>query len=450
MKNDYLIKYNSMKALVIFAFPIILGNLFQQTYTMVDSAVVGRFVNEQALAAIGASYSLTNVFIFVANGGGLGASVIVSRYFGSKQYDKMKTAVYTSLISFVVLSIILGAFGLVFSEDIMIALKTPSDVLDMATQYLDIYFVGLPFLFMYNVLSAMFNALGNSKIPLYFLIFSSVFNIILDIVFVTVFDMGISGVAVATLIAQSISAILSFIVLLKEFKKIEEKSCGVFDKNELMPMIKIALPSILQQSTVSIGMMLVQSVVNSFGSEMLAGFSAAMRIEAICVVPMIGIGNALSSYTAQNIGAGKISRVTKGFKESNKLVVLSSVFILIALVFFNEPIISLFLGDNGTPLALKTGCDYLHFMGFFFCLIGFKMSVDGLLRGAGDMKAFTIANLVNLAIRVAFAMALAPKYGIEMVWIAVPIGWFANWLISFIQYKTDKWKTIYNSKVVEE
>lgn len=443
MRNDYLIRKKPMRALVLFSLPIIIGNLFQHTYTMADSAIVGRFVSERALAAVGASYSLTNIFISVAIGGGIGSSVLVSRYFGSKEYAKMKTALFTALCSFLALSLLLGGFGLIFSRRIMILLRTPSDVLGSACEYLNIYFLGLPFLFMYNVLSAMFNALGKSRIPLYFLIFSSLFNIALDYLLVTGFGLGVAGVAWATLIAQSISAVLSFLVLTIILKKIERGSTAVFSLKELALMIKIAFPSILQQSTVSIGLVLVQSVVNSFGYEILAGFSAASRVSSLCIVPMIGIGTAMSSYTAQNIGAKKNRRVILGYRATNKLVVLFSVIILVILEFFSRAIISLFLGSNGTDLAMATGRGYLTFIGFFYCLIGFKSSADGLLRGAGDMKMFTVANFVNLSIRVAVAIAFAPRFGISMVWIAIPIGWFFNWLISFTEYRTGKWEKIY-------
>lgn len=443
MKDDYLIQKKPLNALIIFSLPIIIGNLFQQTYTMADSAIVGRFVSEQALAAVGASYSLTNIFICIAIGGGMGASVIVSRHFGAKDFAKMKLAVSTAFISFLLLSILLGGVGLLCSKSIMMLLKTPSDVLDMSVEYLNIYFLGLPFLFMYNVVSAMFNALGRSKIPLFFLIFSSVFNIALDLVFVTKLQMGVAGVAWATLIAQGISVVLSFLVFIRELKKLNCGYTKMFDRTALLSMTKIALPSILQQSTVSIGMMLVQSVVNSFGSQALAGFSAAMRIESICIVPMVGIGNAISSYTAQNIGANRIDRVVKGYHEANKMVAVCAVAICFILLAFNQPIISLFIGEGGTPIAVATGQGYLTFMAWFFCFIGFKMAVDGLLRGAGDMKMFTIANMVNLFIRVFLSVTLAPKFGIAMVWYSVPIGWFVNWVISFLQYRTGKWKHIY-------
>lgn len=446
MENDYLIRRSPFQALFIFALPIIIGNLFQQTYTMADSAIVGRFVGEQALAAVGASYALTNIFICVAIGGGIGASVIVSRYFGAGEYGQMKLAVYTALIAFLAVSVALGGFGLLFSEDIMVLLNTPADVLDMASEYLGIYFLGLPFLFMYNILSSMFNALGKSRIPLYFLIFSSLFNIALDVVMVTRFQMGVAGVAWATLIAQGISAVLSFAVFLKVLRKLSGESAGLFNRSELRAMTGIALPSILQQSTVSIGMMLVQSVVNGFGSQALAGFSAGMRIESICVVPMTGIGNAVSSYTAQNIGAKKSDRVVSGYHAANWMVAGCAAVICLVLELFHGPIIAMFLGENGTEQAMATGEGFLTFMGWFFCLIGFKMAVDGLLRGAGDMKMFTIANLVNLGIRVILAVTLAPRFGIFMVWVAVPMGWLANWVISFAEYRTGKWRRIAETK----
>ena len=441
MDKEYLIQEKPLKALLIFAFPMIIGNLFQQFYTMVDSVVVGRFVSEHALAAVGASYSLTNVFISIAIGGGVGASVLTSRYFGSREYRKMKTSVTTAMLSFLMVSLILGGIGLFFGQEIMKLLNTPENILEQATEYLNIYFLGLPFLFMYNILSAMFNALGRSKIPLYLLIFSSVFNIVLDVVFVREFHMGVAGVAWATLIAQGISAVVAFLLFVREMKQYQgEKGDTRFDKEEFSRMSRIALPSILQQSTVSIGMMLVQSVVNSFGAEMLAGFSAAMRIESICIVPMAAMGNVMSSFIAQNLGAGKQERVVKGYHTGYGIVFGFGMILCVILEFFYQPLIGMFLGEEGTALAISTGTDYLRFIGWFFTFIGLKMITDGLLRGAGDMKMFTVANLVNLSIRVIMAVTLAPVFGIAMVWYAVPVGWAANYVISFLEYRTGKWR----------
>ena len=295
--------------------------------------------------------------------------------------------------------------------------------------------------------------------------------------------LGIAGVAWATLIAQGISALLSFFIFLRElrgypgtvtgtntdldFTQCAQKNIsGEYDTanripavhsekyssfsrfirrfyniEELLTMCRVALPSIFQQSTVSIGMMLVQSVVNSFGPQMLAGFSAGMRVESICIVPMAALGNAMSSYTAQNMGANQKERVVKGYHAALRLVALFALLLCLALELFHFPIISSFLGSDGTKLALETGSSYLRFIGFFFALIGLKMCTDGLLRGAADMKMFTIANLANLSLRVIFAITMAPRFGIAMVWYAVPLGWLVNFLISYTEYRSGKWRT---------
>ena len=442
MEKEYLIREKPLKALLLFAFPMIIGNLFQQFYTMVDSVVVGRFVSENALAAVGASYSLTNVFISIAIGGGVGASVLVSRYFGARDYRRMKTSVSTALISFLVVSLALGGLGLLLGDQIMEVLNTPENIMEDAVTYLNIYFMGLPFLFMYNVLSAMFNALGKSRIPLYLLIFSSVFNVVLDLIMVCSFHMGVAGVAWATLIAQGISAVMAFLIFIREMRSYQAgEEIRWVDRREFGSMCRIALPSILQQSTVSIGMMLVQSVVNSFGAQMLAGYSAGMRIESICIVPMAAMGNVMSSFTAQNLGAKQQERVVKGYHTAYGIVFGFGILICLILEIFYRPLILMFLGEEGTALALNTGMSYMRFIGFFFSFIGLKMITDGLLRGAGDMKMFTVANLVNLGIRVVVAVTMAPRFGIAFVWYAVPMGWLANYLISFARYKTGIWKS---------
>ncbi len=446
MDKEYLINDKPARALAFFTFPMIIGNLFQQFYTMADSVIVGRFVSEDALAAIGASYSFTNVFICIAIGGGVGATVITSHYLGARNYKKMIQSTGTALISFLILSIVLAVVGLVFGRTFMIYLNTPANILTMASDYLEIYFWGLPFLFMYNIISAIFNAIGKSRIPLYLLIFSSLLNISLDVFMVYSLGLGVKGAAWATFLAQGVSVILSFLLLVREFKKYYSYLDTAFDTSAFTEMSKVALPSILQQSTVAIGMLLVQSVVNSFGSEVLAGFSSAMRVESLFVVPMAAIGNAMSSYTAQNLGAGKQDRVQKGFRAANGYVLFFAVITCIILEFFHTPIVGLFLGGGGTELAYQTGTGYLRFMGFFFILIGLKMSTDGLLRGAADMKMFTIANLANLSLRVIFALTMAPRFGVAMVWYAVPMGWFVNLLISYLQYLTGKWKTIRTSR----
>ena len=279
-KDEYLITDPPLKALTVFAMPMILGSFFQQVYNMADSIIVGQFVGSAALAAVGACAALTNVFICIALGAGVGAGVLVSRNFGAQNYGKMKTIISTSLISFLLLSIFLGIFGVCSAHWMMRTLQTPADIMEEAVLYLRIYFAGFPFLFMYNILSTMFTSIGESKIPLWLLIFSSVLNIIMDLWMVGGLKLGVFGAALATLIAQGISAVLSLLIFLYRMRKYASPFHW-FAKSELRSMLKIAVPSVLQQSTVSIGMMIVQAVVNPFGTQALAGYAATMRVENV-------------------------------------------------------------------------------------------------------------------------------------------------------------------------
>lgn len=431
---------NPGKSLFFFALPMILGNLFQQFYNMVDSMIVGQFVGEEALAAVGASYSLTTVFVMFATGGGIGASVITSQYLGAGNLSKMKTSIYTALTTFLGVGIALGGVGFLLNRMILTALNTPANILDMAGQYLGIYFLGLPFLFMYNILSSMFNSLGDSRTPLMLLIFSSILNVFLDLWFVLQFGLGVPGVAIATVMAQGIAACLSFTLLMKKLKGYHtEETVSKYDVKILRSMIRIAIPSILQQSIVSIGMLLVQSVVNGFGSSVVAGYAAGTRIESICIVPMISTGNAMSTFTAQNMGAGQPDRVRKGYRAAHGIVIGFAIVILMALTLLDDQIIGAFVDTGVESVAYDTGVSYLKFIRFFFVCIGLKAITDGILRGAGDVLVFTSANLINLGVRVAIAFALAPMIGVEAVWYAIPIGWTVNYLISVVRYLGGKW-----------
>lgn len=437
------------RKLFFFAAPMILGNLFQQLYNMADSVIVGQFAGVDALAAVGASYALTTVFVMLAIGGGNGSAVVTAQYLGAKRYRELKTSVSTALTAFLALGILLAAAGYFGSGMILTALKTPENILGMARQYLNIYFVGLPFLFLYNVLASMFNALGDSKTPLYLLIFSSVVNVGLDIWFVAGFSMGVAGVAVATVIAQGTAAVISFLLLLRKLRDYEvpdDDACKagdrkLFDADMLAHMVKMAIPTMLQQSIVSVGMLLVQSVINRFGSDVLAGYTAAGRIESICIVPMIAAGNAVATFTAQNVGAGKHERVREGYRSAYGMVFGFAAVICIAVLLSRKALIGMFLDGAGNAAAYETGISYLSFIAFFYVLIGLKAITDGVLRGSGDVGVFMAANLINLSIRVSAAYLLAPVLGAAAVWYAEPMGWAVNYLLSFLRYKSGKWRT---------
>ena len=282
------------------------------------------------------------------------------------------------------------------------------------------------------------------KTPLYLLIFSSVLNVLLDLVMVLWFGMGVAGVAVATVMAQGLSAVISLLLLLRSLKSYDAGEAGgsgkavLFRMDMLGSMVRIAIPSMLQQSIVSIGMLLVQSVVNGFGSSVLAGYASGTRIESICIVPMIAMGNAMSTFTAQNMGAGSIDRVKRGYRAAYGIVFGFAAVILIVLSLFHGEIISIFIEEGGMQ-AFATGDAYLVFIRFFFVMIGLKAITDGVLRGAGDVGVFTLANLVNLGIRVFISFQFAGIWGVEAVWYAIPMGWTANYLISFLWMLTGKW-----------
>ena len=439
--KENLITQPPARSLFFFALPMIIGNLFQQFYNMADSIIVGNLVGEDALAAVGASYSFTTVFIMIAIGGGIGASVLTSQYLGAGHYREMKSSVYTFLIAFAVFSTLLAVLGFAVNPTVLRLLKTPDNILSDAVSYLQIYFVGLPFMFMYNILSANFNALGRSRIPLFLLIFSSILNIVLDLWMVGSLKMGVAGAAVATVIAQGIAAVISLVILMRLLSTYAvEGKVQRFRSDMFVTGVKVAIPSIVQQSIVSIGMLLTQSAVNRFGSSALAGYSAGTRLESLCIVPMIATGNAMSTFTAQNLGAGRPERVRQGYRAAYGIIIGFGVLLIAVSQLYYAPILSAFVEQGESAVAFETGTAYFRFIGFFFSFLGFKAITDGILRGAGDIKIYMLANLINLASRVAVAQLCSPIWGIELIWYAVPMGWAANYLISYLWYRTGNWK----------
>ena len=323
----------------------------------------------------------------------------------------------------------------------MRGLQTPPDILDEAVLYLRVYFAGFPFLFMYNILSTMFTSIGESRIPLNLLIFSSVLNIFMDLWMVAGLGLGVFGAALATLIAQGIAAVFSLLIFLHRMRRYEGPFQR-FDWRGLQSMLQIAVPSILQQSTVSIGMLIVQAVVNPFGTQALAGYSATMRVENVFSLIFVSIGNAVSPFVSQNLGAGKPQRIKKGYHAALVLDVCFAILAFLVIETLHTQISSLFLGKDGTALAYQVSGDYMRWIGYFFIFMGIKMTTDGVLRGLGIMRPFLVASMVNLAIRLSVSLICAPRFGIAFVWLAVPAGWLANLLISYValrrSWPTDK------------
>lgn len=421
-----------------FCLPLFASIIFQQLYNIADSLVAGKFIGENALAAVGNSYEITLIFIAFAFGCNIGCSVIVSQFFGAKDYKNMKTSVYTAMISTAVLCAVLMLFGVLFCGNLLKLIKTPSAILNDSKLYLDIYIYGLPFMFFYNMATGIFSALGDSKTPFIFLAVSSVTNIFVDIIFVKAFNMGIAGVAWATFICQGISAVLAVIVVFIRLSKIKVlQRCPVFSFIILVKLLKIAIPSILQQSFISIGNIIIQSVINEFGAGTIAGYSAAVKLNNLVITSFTTLANGISNFTAQNLGAGKSERIRDGFKAGLKMVWIISIPLVLLYFFAGKQLLYLFL-DNPTNTAIHTGIMFLCILSPFYFVVSTKLVADGILRGAGLMSRFMITTFTDLILRVVLAIILSKQFGSTGIWCAWPIGWSIATTLSVIFYKKAK------------
>ena len=425
-----------------FTLPLLGSMLFQQLYNIADSLVAGKFLGADALAAVGNSYEITLIFIAFAFGSNMGSSVIVSQYFGAGRRKEMKTAITTTFIAAFVLSIVLMALGIGFTDILLEAINTPPALLEMSALYLDIYIYGLLFLFFYNIATGIFTAMGDSRTPFIFLAISSTANIGADILFVTAFGMGVDGVAWATFICQGVSSILAVGALIIRLRKIGEKKekAPIFSWTILMQITKVAVPSILQQSFVSVGNILIQSVINSFGTAVMAGYAASIKLNNMVITSITTIGNGISGFAAQNFGAGKLERVIKGRREG---LLLSSVFSIIAsllFVFLGRYILLLFMNSDAEA-ALNEGMRFLRIIAPFYVMIGVKIITDAVIRGSGDMIPFMISTFSDLILRVALAFILSALLnGAIGIWLSWPIGWAVGTLISCLFYRSGHWK----------
>ena len=391
------------------------------------------------MAAVGNSYEITLIFIAFAFGCNIGCSVIVSQLFGAKRLADLKTAVYTTLIASGVVCLVLMGVGTLFCTDLLRLINTPEDILADSKLYLDIYILGLPFVFYYNVATGIFSALGDSKTPFYFLAASSLSNIAVDILFVTAFQMGVAGVAWATFLCQGISCILAVVVVFRRFRTIQtEEKPKIFSWSLLKMIAIVAVPSILQQSFISVGNILIQGVINTFGSGVIAGYSAAVKLNNLVITSFTTLGNGISNYTAQNMGAEKPERVRQGFRAGLKLVWMLSVPLVALYLLCSSTVLRLFL-DNPTGQAMQVGIQFLRILSPFYFVISAKLVSDGILRGAGLMKQFMAATFTDLVLRVALAFLLSGPFGTVGIWCAWPIGWTVAMVPSVLFYTKGPW-----------
>ena len=423
------------KTLWRFLLPMLVSVMFQQFYNIADSMIAGRFAGEDALAAVGASYPITVIFMAFATGSNLGASVVVSRLFGARDFRRMKTAIHTAFISCVALSLLLTAYGIIFCAPMMRWIKTPDNVFSDGALYLRIYTFGLLFLILYNVCTGIFTAFGDSKTPLWFLIGSSLGNIVLDIWFVAGFHMGVAGVAWATFLAQGVSCILAVVTLGSRLKNMAgTEKAAMFDWGLFKQIAAIAVPSIMQLSVLSVGNLFVQVIVNHYGSAIIAGYSAAIKLNTFAITSFMSLGSCLSGFTAQNLGAGKGGRISSGFREGVRLSLIASVPFVALYFLFSRQIMGLFL-DSGSQEAINAGVMFLKIVSPLYFMISIKLMTDGILRGSGAMVYFVIATIPDLILRILFACLLTPHFGSTGIWMAWPFGWTAATVLTMIFYR---------------
>lgn len=426
-----------------FCLPLFGSIVFQQMYNIADSLVAGKFIGENALAAVGNSYEITLIFIAFAFGCNMGCSIIVSQLYGAKKYSRLKTAVSTSCISSGIVCGLLMLIGLLGCSPLLHMIHTPENVFADSKLYLDIYVWGLPFVFFYNISTGIFSALGDSKTPFYFLAASSTANIAVDILFVKAFDMGVAGVAWATFICQGISCILAVITVLKRLNNIKaDEKCPLFDWELEKKIAKIAIPSILQQSFISIGNIMIQSVINSFGASVMAGYSAAIKLNNLVITSFSTIGNGISNFTAQNLGAKQFGRIKEGFKAGLKMVWLFCIPFCLLYILLGKTLLLLFM-EKGSTEALLTGQQFLWIVAPFYFVVSAKLVADGILRGIGAMWQFMVATFTDLILRVVLAFVFSEITGSALgIWCAWPVGWSIAMVISVCFYHRESRKLL--------
>ena len=422
-----------------FCLPLFASVIFQQLYNIADSFVAGKFIGEDALAAVGNSYEITLIFIAFGFGCNIGCSVIVSRLFGAKQYKELKTAVYTTLIVSGVLCVTLMLLGLALGQPLLHLINTPENVFTDSWLYLEIYIWGLPFVLFYNIANGIFSAFGDSKTPFVFLACSSTANIGMDILFVIAFDMGVAGVAWATFICQGISCILAVLFVFRRFSKIgTEGKIPVFSLKLLKDISVIAVPSILQQSFISVGNIIIQGIINGFGPGVMAGYAASVKLNNLVITSLTTLGNGISNFTSQNLGAKKNERIKEGFLAGVKLVWLICIPLVILYLFAGKYLVYLFL-DTPSEAALETGIVFLRILSPFYFVVALKLVSDGVLRGAAMMKKFMVATFTDLILRVLLAWLLSIPFASTGIWLAWPIGWTIAAVMSYFFYRSHKW-----------
>jgi putative MATE family efflux protein len=427
------------KLIFQFAAPMLLGNIFQQLFSVIDAIVVGNYIGKEALAAVGASFPIIFMMVSLIIGLVMGTTVVIAQYFGAKDFVRVKRAIDTMYVYSAVAGVITTVAGMLLAEPMLRLLGLPEEIMPSAVLYLRIYFAGIIIFFGFNGTSAALRGLGDSKTPLYFLIIATVANIIFVLLFVGVFKWGIAGAAYATLLANGIAFALAIYWLNKTHKLIRIAIRGLhFDREIFRQSIRIGLPTGIQQTFVALGNLALMGIVNTFGTNVIAGFSVASRLDSLAMIPAMSFSQALSTFVGQNIGANKVSRIKKGLRSTMKMSGAITIATSIVIVIWGHLIMSLFTKDAE---VIRIGDEYLTIVSVFYILFTIMFIYAGVMRGAGDTLIPMFFSLISLwLIRIPLAYFLSRHMGAQGIWWAIPSGWFIGLSLSFMYYKTGRWK----------
>ncbi|MCC0634338.1 MATE family efflux transporter [Clostridioides sp. ZZV15-6388] len=438
------------KSIFFFAMPMLIGSLFQQLYNTADSIIVGRFIGKEAMAAVSGANPIMFLLVAMLMGVSLGFSILISQFYGSGDLKKVKATIDTTYILLFIGSILISVIGIVFGGPMLKLMNTPESVFNQSKLYLTIIFGGILFSAGYNSVSAILRGLGDSVTPLYFLIIATILNIVLDLTFIVVLKMGVEGVALATIMAQAVSFIISIIYLNKKHEVLKFKIKGIIYDNKIFKDgLRLGLPSGVQQMLFSIGNMALQFLVNSYGTSAMAAFGAGLRIENFISLPIMNLGSAVSTFVAQNIGAGESERVRKGIRESIKMTLILAIVVVALILLFRENLISLFNTDKE---VIKIGSSYLFIIGPFFLFIGTSFVLSSAMKGAGDSMFALMSSVVSLWLgRIPASYLFSRLFGTDGIWMGIPFGWTLGLIVTVIYYKKGYWKTkaIVNHRINE-
>ena len=420
--------------MVRFAVPMIVGDLLQQLYNVVDTLIVGKFVGRDALAAVGSSYTLMTFLTSILLGLCMGSGTVFSMYYGAKNNERLKKSAYTSFIMIAVCAVILSVIVFAFVDPIMAFLQVPGEVYQMMRNYLMIIFTGIAATFLYNFFAFLLRALGNSVVPLAFLAVSAVMNIVLDLVFVLVFDMGVEGAAIATVFSQYVSGVGLAVYTLVKHKELRPGG-GIYEKGLLRELADFSFLTCLQQSIMNFGILMVQGLINSFGIVVMAAFAAAVKIDSFAYMPVQDFGNAFSIFIAQNYGAGEKERIKKGIAAAFKISAVFSIAISAVVCLFAKPLMLIFIQPHETEV-LAVGMQYLRVEGAFYIGIGWLFLFYGLYRAVRTPGMSVVLTIISLGTRVvlAYTLSAVPAIGVLGIWASVPIGWFLADATGFLYY----------------